>query len=315
MTMKIFSTMSSEYKKSWKCFECQSQLPKSDNSNTPIRMQNRTNIMTSDDDNVREVENITMRPKNKPSSVNEEGLRNMIKQEMTSTIQKLVSEQLANISQQITGFHESLTFLSKQYDDLLQSVNEKNKIIAGLVTKNEGLSQQVKTLTEKVNNIEQIMRSPNLEINGIPEHHSENLVKTIEQLGRIIESPIEDKDILHVTRIAKHNKNSDRPRSVIVKLSSQRRRDEILAAVMKFNKKNVDKLNSEHLGIGGCKIPVFVSEHLTPSNKHLHAAARLKTKEAGFKFIWVRDGRIFARKNEQSKVLFIRDEDSLKLIV
>lgn len=58
-----------------------------------------------------------------------------------------------------------------------------------------------------------------------------------------------------------------------------------------------------------------MSEHLTLHNKHLHAAARRKAKEAGFKFVWVRDGRILVRRNEQSHAITIKDEESLKLIV
>lgn len=103
---------------------------------------------------------------------------------------------------------------------------------------------------------------------------------------------------------------------MIVKLPCQRRRDELLAAVTRFNKKNsADKLNSQHLGIGSRRVPVFVSEHLTPTNKYLHAAARRKAKETGTMFIWVRDGRIFARKNERSPAVYIKNEESLKLIV
>ncbi|CAH2084842.1 unnamed protein product [Euphydryas editha] len=149
-----------------------------------------------------------------------------------------------------------------------------------------------------------------------PEHKSENLLNTVQQLGRIVESPISESDILHVTRIAKLNKESNRPRSVIVKLRSQRHRNELLAAVTRFNKKNKDKkLSTEHLGLGGRREPIFVSEHLTLSNKQLHAAARKKAKEAGFKFVWIRDGRILTRKSEQSQAIHIKDDESLKLLL
>lgn len=40
-----------------------------------------------------------------------------------------------------------------------------------------------------------------------------------------------------------------------------------------------------------------------------------KAKDVGAKFVWVRDGRIFVRKNEQSHAIFIKNEESLKLIV
>lgn len=198
----------------------------------------------------------------------------------------------------------------------MQTVNEKNEIINNLVTKNENLSSLVQNLQERLCQVEQNARVTNIEISGIPEKKFENLVKTVEQLGNIVENPIIESEILHVTRVAKLNKDNSRPRSVIVKLSSQRRRDELLAAVSKFNKKNKDdKLNTAHLGIGGRREPVFVSEHLTLSNKQLHAAARKRSKEVGWKFVWVRDGRVFVRKSEQSPAIYIKNEDSLKVIV
>lgn len=323
ITSKRFHIMDQERKTNWICLECRSKQPKSDNSNTPVRAMSRP---VTSDDNIRqcpgEERNVTIRTKKQSSKpdgyesyVTEDRLRAIFKQEITETIKHLVSEQLANIGSQISDFQDSLSFFSKQYDALAQVINEKTEIINSLVAKNDNLTSQMKILTNRLGQMEQNMRSTNIEINGIPEHRTENLVKTIEQLGRVIESPLGDTDILHVTRIAKLNKESDRPRSVIVKLRSQRRRDELLAAVTKFNKNNREnKLSSEHLGIGGRRVPVFVSEHLSPTNKHLHAAARKRAKELSAKYVWVRDGRIFVRKDEQSHAIYIKDEESLKLI-
>ncbi|CAH2095172.1 unnamed protein product [Euphydryas editha] len=324
VTSKHFYQMDAESRIKWNCQQCRSKLPKTGNSNTPVRTINHP-IVSKDDCilSPSEESNVTMRIKNKcsksgnsDSCVSEERLRIIIKQEITDTIKSLVSEHLANLNLQVSGFQESLSFISKQYDDLMQSVNEKSETINRLVSKNEKLTTQVKNLTDRLGQIERNMRVCNVEITGIPEHKSENLLNTVEQLGRIVESPIAESDILHVTRIAKLNKESNRPRSVIVKLRSQRHRDELLAAVTRFNKKNKDnKLNTEHLGLGGRREPVFVSEHLTPTNKHLHAAARKKAKEAGFMFVWIRDGRILARKNEQSHAIYIKDDESLKLLI
>ncbi|CAH2083312.1 unnamed protein product [Euphydryas editha] len=316
--------MDAESRIKWNCQQCRSKLPKTGNSNTPVRAANHP--IASREDCILspgEDSSVTMRIKNKcskchssDSCVAEDRLRIIIKQEITDTIKSLVSEHLANLNHQVSEFQESLSFLSKQYDALILSVNEKSETINKLVSKNEKLTSQVKNLTDRLGQIEQNMRVCNVEITGIPEHKSENLLNTVQQLGRIVESPISESDILHVTRIAKLNKESNRPRSVIVKLRSQRHRDELLAAVTRYNKKNKDKkLSTEHLGLGGRREPIFVSEHLTLKNKQLHAAARKKAKEAGFKFVWIRDGRILARKSEQSHAIHIKDDEGLKLLL
>lgn len=38
-TAEVFTTLTSEFKKMWICFECRSKLPKNDNSQTPVRQQ------------------------------------------------------------------------------------------------------------------------------------------------------------------------------------------------------------------------------------------------------------------------------------
>nr|XP_026489850.1 uncharacterized protein LOC113396210 [Vanessa tameamea] len=160
------------------------------------------------------------------------------------------------------------------------------------------------------------MRESNLEINGVPEHKTENLVNTIGQLAKTVNVNLLDDDIIQVTRVAKLRNDSNRPRTVIARLRTPRHRDILLAAVQTFNKKNKDeKLNSHHLGFGGTRSPVYVAEHLTPSNKSLHAATRAKAKELNYRFTWVRNGRIYVRKNESSQAILIRNTDSIKLIV
>ncbi|KOB69881.1 Uncharacterized protein OBRU01_16096 [Operophtera brumata] len=105
---------------------------------------------------------------------------------------------------------------------------------------------------------------------------------------------------------------SDKPRAVTVKLRSPLQRDGVLAAVFKHNKENKEeKLNTHHLGIGGTRKPVFVSEHLTPANKSLHAAARKRAKDMSYKFVWTRNGRVYLKKNlyelstENTKILLM----------
>ncbi|KOB73224.1 Zinc finger DNA binding protein [Operophtera brumata] len=163
---------------------------------------------------------------------------------------------------------------------------EKTTVINQLKNENEKLHGTVHDLSSRLNTVELHMRECNIEINGIPENRSENLIDTVVKLTKSVDSPLEVGDIQHVTRIAKLNRDSDKPRAVIVKLRSPIQRDGVLAAVFKHNKENKEeKLNTHHLGIGGTRKPVFVSEHLTPANKSLHAAARKRAKDMSYKLI------------------------------
>lgn len=117
------------------------------------------------------------------------------------------------------------------------------------------------------------------------------------------------------TRIAKRDTSNPRPRSVLER-SSPRLRDTFLAACVNYNKANSKaKLNSSHLGISMDKpTQIYVTEHLSPENKALHAATRTRAKELGYKFVWTRNGRIFIKKDESSPAIVIGDREKLNLL-
>lgn len=322
-------------KRNWKCPECCSKQPKTGNTNTPVR-QNPSEIGALDSLDL-QPDNVTVRTKRdqgksfspddcspeKPTSgneyVTETTLRSKLKQELKgalqTTIRELVSAQIKQMSDLLHDMNESFTFFNKQYEDLKSDLAERNALIDDLKKDNQRLNQTVCDLTNRLHVVEQNMRDSNIEVNGIPEHRQENLPKIIEQLVNVVKAPVSPDDILHATRVAKLNKDTNRPRAVVVKLRAPKQRDAILGHVSAFNKKNEkEKLSSQHLGLAGTSKPIFVAEHLSPSNKALHAATRIRAKEHKYKFTWVRNGRIFTRKNEFSEALLIRNMDSLSLI-
>lgn len=114
-------------------------------------------------------------------------------------------------------------------------------------------------------------------------------------------------EVVNCIRVAKQNKDSKVPRTIIAKFRNIKSRDAFYSAVYRYNKTNPnDKLNTALLGIAGDKRPVHVSKHLSPSNKILHMAARKKAREQNYQFVWVRNGRIYARKNPESSYLLIK---------
>lgn len=248
-------------------------------------------------------------------SVSEEQLRNIVNDELRKTIKQHVTAELKNITEQFSGLKMSMDFFNTQFEDMKTKLDEKNAVICELQADNEKLKCTVKDLGYRLNLVEQNMRETNIELNGITEHKEENMINTIAQMVKIIGNPIAPEDILHATRVAKLVKDNNRPRTVVAKLRTPRHRDAVLAAVVKFNRSNQqDKLSTKHLGLSGPRNPVFVAEHLSPQNKALHAATRIRVRELKYKFTWIRNGRIFVRKDEFSESILIRHMDSLNLL-
>ncbi|KAF9414516.1 hypothetical protein HW555_007590 [Spodoptera exigua] len=73
-----------------------------------------------------------------------------------------------------------------------------------------------------------------------------------------------------------------------------------------------DPLQHERLRILNCK--VYVCEHLSPDCKYLHAATRLKAKELKFKYVWVKYGRVYMRKDDRAGHILVKNVDFLNNI-
>ncbi|XP_030025919.1 uncharacterized protein LOC115444322 [Manduca sexta] len=326
--------MSKEQKGAWKCPACRSMQPKTSCIDTPLRPPPRCNDNKStalapgpDYATSPAYDNVTIRSKTRgtiePPSCTlhcEETMRALIRQELKDVLSGYIDEHLKeplqgikSIGEALQSIKESMEFINHKFEELKTECITNSKKIRDLVVENEGLISTVRTLTARVNQIDQLSRSANLEIQCVPESRSENVFKIVEQLGRTVKCNISENDIQYCSRIAKKTSQSSRPRSILLKLNSTRLRDALLAAVIKYNRSNpTEKLQTRDLGIGGSKsLPVFVSEHLSPEMKSLHAAARQRGRELQYKYVWTRAGRIYMRKEDTSPYIYVKDQETL----
>lgn len=305
--------------KTWKCPTCLNSTPKvHKDDSTPIRNISMT----------RGPKRQAVSPPSPPAIQNDRDethsiIRDIIKEELNemltkfnTTITTAINKELEPIKKEIEEIKESMFFMNEKFEDIKKEQQSSKESIKKLESENTELKVTVEELHTRINNLEQQARSNNLEVQCVPENKNENVYNVITQLSRVVNCELNEKDILHCTRVAKTNVSSSRPRSIIVQLTSPRVRDQLLAATIKYNKSNPqDKLNCSHLGYAGSKSPVFVTEHLSPTNRALHAATRIKAKEKRYKYVWVRNGRIFVRKEDGSETILIKNNTGLNKIV
>ncbi|KAG7302623.1 hypothetical protein JYU34_012570 [Plutella xylostella] len=239
----------------------------------------------------------------------------LIKECLTSEFKTLKSE-FSSLKSEVTAIRESMEFIDQKYDEIKQELNDKLASVSVLQKEIDSLREDNKDLKSRLAQIEQHSRSANLELQCVPEYKSENVPNLVSQLAKVVSYDLKEGEIRTCTRTAKINSSSPRPRAIIIQMNNALARDNFLAAIIKFNKNNAkDKLNSSHLGIGGDRVPVYASEHLSPTNKELHKLARLAAKEKQYKYIWVRGGRILVRKNDTSPIIVIKDQDCIKKLL
>lgn len=307
----------SEAYSDWKCPGCMSvsQAPKPSKKNsTPVR-----NVST-----IRGNKRPALNSPPEPApAVTSEEVRSIVQeviktefasmiQQINGTIVNIVNRELAPIRKDFEQLKVSLNFHTSEFDKLQSEHAEFKSASRELKEENVMLRNTVADLGQRLNYLEQQTRANNLELQCLPESKRENLYTVVKQLGSVVGCEIKDNDISHCTRIAKLNTNNNRPRSIVVQLACPRIRDQLLASVINYNKdKNHEKLNTADFGIAGNKSPVFVAEHLSPAYKALHAATRIKAKELNYKYVWVRNGRIFVRKSDGDEHIFVKSMDIL----
>lgn len=151
-----------------------------------------------------------------------------------------------------------------------------------------------------------------MEIQAVPETRNENVLQLFRNLCKTINLQIDDNMVHSCRRVAKFVASSSRPRNILVTLSSSRVRDEVLSACLRYNKQHKElPLNTTSLGLPLERGPIYVNEHLSPDCKALHAATRAAAKNKKYKYVWVRYGRIYVRKDDNAGCILIKTKACL----
>lgn len=141
-------------------------------------------------------------------------------------------------------------------------------------------------------------------IHCVPENRNEDLVSIVRNLLTKIKIPPSEAYFMAVKRLTKKYRNFDKPGGILVTMRAECDRDNVLLAYKRYNKDNrANQLNCTHLGVDGKECFVYISEHLSPQIKQLHAMARLAGKELAYKYTWVKNGRVYMKKNNRSDAI------------
>lgn len=332
MNEKIYLLLDKDRKAAWKCQACKNQQPK---GNPPFA--DITNDESSEPNN----QNVTVRSK-PTSSKNSNNLDCTMEGPLPATIEEIselldrklsssssiicnlrlalkedllsiITAKLQAATEQLKAdFTTTTDFLSAEQRDLTSQLKQKDKEIKELQNKSSELQIELQALNNRITTIEKISRENNLEIQGVKEQKSENLLQLFKTICETVKASMADSDVKSCRRIAKMDPTSDRPRSILVTLSSPRLREDILRAVSRFNKTSNGKLNSRHLGMEGATENVYVSEHLSPDCKKLFKEARKIGRDKGYKFVWVRRGFVYVRKDEGMPPTLIKSNECLR---
>lgn len=138
-----------------------------------------------------------------------------------TTIENAIANELAPIKKEIADFQESLSFISCKYEKLSKKVEALEcdfKSFKVTQTDVNDLKTNVHKLEVDNNSREQWSRRSNVEIYGIPERKSENLVVLLKDIAQRINFPLNtDCDVDFITRVAPRENNLKKPKPIVVR--------------------------------------------------------------------------------------------------
>lgn len=223
-----------------------------------------------------------------------------------------VSSEVAAMKKDRTDLMESIKFYGDKIDDFnlkLESMKSIPNKVEDLNQKLSDLKKDHSTLRAEVEFLRQRERSNNIEICGIPEKRGENVISIMKKLGEIVGVSLAEEDIVTGHRVARFPgaASSQRPKTIVLKFASADKKGELLNAVKKFRN---PELMAERLALSnGSK--VYINEHLSPFYKVLYKKTREFCRKHSFKYCWIRDMKIFIKRDDSSRAIFIENEDTL----
>lgn len=225
---------------------------------------------------------------------------------------KKIQEEIVDLKAIKTEFVDlktSLEFVHQSVSSLTDKVSTIDHEVQSLQSIKEHLSvthQRLEKLEMRVDDGDQRARLNNIEIKGVPYTSSENLYSIISKIGDIINYKVSKELINYIARVPTRGDNNIK--NIIVSLNNRYVKDDFISAARK-NK----VLTAASLGLAGEK-RIFINDHLTLRNKSLLNKTKSVAKELNFTYTWVKNCKIFIRKNSTSPVFTINSElDLVKL--
>ncbi|KAG7305025.1 hypothetical protein JYU34_010472 [Plutella xylostella] len=274
-------------KPKWKCLECKTKKPINPRVNSDGIQGQLTNVDTT---SLMQY----MDTKFEALSVN------------LTEFKSSVISQLADLTKLVDSFEQRIQCLEKKSTDYSEcpALIKQNLEVASL-------NDTISSLREQLNSQEQFGLRNEMEISGITENDNESLYHIVSLAAAKVGVAMEENDIDMITRVGpRRTRENQEPRPVVVRFLRNAKRNEMLNAT-----KSRNRLSSDDIEVKGARRNLYFNERLTKANRKLFRDARIRTKQHGFRYCWVKNGLIYVRKEDQKPPKLINNSDDIDRLI
>lgn len=218
---------------------------------------------------------------------------------------------LSNLYKLNTEMNVTLKFLSSQYDDFLRKVTRIEKENKTLKKQNEELNTRLEVVENEINMQQQQRIKDYITIHGIPHKSNENLKAVIIETVKATRTNITEENILSCRRMT--TPNTTKTAIIVAKLDKYETKT-IIQQNFKNNGPITMKQITPNINPAFEARLIYINDYLTNHTRQLYELAKQLKKKYKLRYAWTKDGKVFIRKNENSRILRIKNISDQEVI-
>ena len=206
---------------------------------------------------------------------------------------------MEKISTQLTALNNNIETKQKTLFEINTNLTNLNEQVTELKKQNCEKGKKIYQMEIKISKIEQQLLANHIEINNVT-NYDMSASEIVHAIAKKANVELSEHDILDAFK-NKQNK-------MFVEFNSLRKKKELMsktkhkiyASEININNKNNNFIN--------------INDRLTSSSRRLLWLPKNKSKQNNWRFVWVRNGQILARKAENEMVIKIESESDIENI-
>lgn len=231
------------------------------------------------------------------------------------SIKKMFDDLKQSLWQEVSELKKSVEFISSKFDTFREELSETKAELKSTQSELRSLLHENELLKLEINEMQQYSRRDNVMVFGIPETNDESVYQIIDKISEVTGGAEYTADISIAHRLPAR---PGKPKPIVIKFMKRRSRDGWLQCFKNEAKKDADwpglPLHRINPQLGPSAARFTAGDHLTATTRNILNTTRDAARNKGYRFVWTRDGKIFARRDESSPVIKINslyDADNL----